>query len=56
MEKMVLFGNEFSVLMPLWTVDEIQEFLADVSKINRVNQDTMWGQTAFLELYPITIQ
>ncbi|MGZ9222377.1 MAG: hypothetical protein ACXW4Q_09730 [Anaerolineales bacterium] len=55
-KKMVLFGNEFSELMPLWTVDEIQEILADVCKINRVKQDIMWKQTAFLELHPVPVQ
>jgi hypothetical protein len=52
-KKMVLFGNEFSELMPLWVVDEIQEMLRDVSEIKRVRQDRMWGQTAFLELVPV---
>jgi hypothetical protein len=51
-KKMVRFGTEFGELMPLWTAPELQAMLSGLCRIGRVREDTLWGQTTFIELLP----
>lgn len=52
LKKMSQFGQEFAPLMPLWTASELKLLMRDMGRVNRVQQEFLWGQTCFVEVLP----